>query len=246
MGTIGYGYGSEWHLTLWMARRRSAVTHHIEQRLGVSGLRWLDHEQYRHKGGHLALRERRGLDFLPPKDRARQEWERSWPQTGGVHNWDAVGHTTTGGVSTWVLVEAKAHVGELLSSCGAVADESRRRIADILIHARGRLGAPDSSDWMKDHYQYCNRLALLQFLRERDVDARLLFVYFTGDRADLGAPGRDCPPDEDRWRPALDTQKRNVGLPASASILSFVYELFLPAYRTPVLTDRAAFNQNRR
>jgi hypothetical protein len=243
MGTIGYGYGSEWHLTLWLARRRSALTHQIEQRLGLSGVQWLDYEEYRDRTGHQALRERRGLDFLPANEPARHEWEESWPQKGGVHSWDAVGHATAGTTTTWILVEAKAHVGELISSCGAVADQSRRRIAEILSHARGSLGAPDSSDWMKDHYQYCNRLALLQFLRERGVDARLVFVYFTGDRVELGAAGRDCPSDEDTWRPALDRQKRSVGLPTSALILSFVYELFLPVYRTPLLTDRNAVNQ---
>jgi hypothetical protein len=91
-----------------------------------------------------------------------------------------------------------------------------------------------------------NRLALLQFLRERNVDARLLFIYFTSDRADLGAPGRDGPRDEDEWRPALNIQKHHVGLSESAPALTFVSELFLPAYRVSILTDRVGINQNRR
>ena len=36
----------------------------------------------------------------------------------------------------------------------------------------------------------------------REVDAHLIFVYFTGDRADLGSP-RNCPANEQDWQDAL-------------------------------------------
>jgi len=234
MGTIGYGYGSEWHLTLYLARRREAFTRLVAERLGVAGISWLDHDELvDRRSGNPTLGEPRGLSFLPVEHPVRREWEQLWPQTGNVHNWDAVGRAV-GEPGAWVLLEAKAHVGELASSCGATSEASRQRISDILRRAREQLGVPELSDWMNGYYQYCNRLALLHFLRERGVDAHLIFAYFTGDRADLGSSGRLCPESEDSWRSALEVQKRHVGVPASSALLRFVHQVFLPAYLVPV------------
>lgn len=238
MGLIGYGYGSEWHLTQYLAHRRSAFTRQVEEKLALTAISWLDSEERRDSGsGRVALREARGLEFLPREDTVRREWERRWPQTGNVHNWDAVGRTGNGDTGTWVLVEAKAHIGELTSSCSATSEDSRRRITEVLNQTRSHLGATGSSDWLTGYYQYCNRIALLHYLRERAVDAHLLFVYFTGDRLDLGSRGRDCPASEDAWQPGLDSQKRHAGIDASAPLLQFVHELFLPAYWASVWSD---------
>ena len=247
MGIIGCGYGSEWHLMLYLARRRAALTRLVEGRLGLSGLSWLDHQELRdRKSGALKIGEPRGLEFLAPDDPVREEWERLWPQSGNVHNWDAVGRAMSNDTGAWVLLEAKAHIGELNSTCAAISDESHKRIRGILEHTQQDLGIIGAPDWLSGYYQYCNRLALLQFLRERSVDARLLFVYFTGDRADLGSPGRICPRSETEWRSSIDQQKQHVGVSASAPLLRFVHELFLPVYRVPIRSaDRGRDAQER-
>lgn len=99
-----------------------------------------------------------------------------WPSNGP--QWDALGRSSDGRI---LIVEAKAHVGELASTCGAVSISSRERIGRALSSARVALGAKEGSDWMAPYYQYANRLAHLQFLRSHGVDATLVFVYFTDD-----------------------------------------------------------------
>jgi len=247
MAPIGYGYGSEWHLLHYLGRRRAALSRLVERVTGTSHLEWLDYQEHAGPGtGVLKVREPKGLEFLSPLDPVRQEWEALWPQTGNVHNWDAVARAGEGAQTTWALVEAKAHTGELSSSCTAKDDEpkghdltrkresGRKRIRAVLDSTRRDLGVSTPGKWERDYYQYANRLALLHFLDRREVNAHLVFLYFTGDRTDLGAPGRDCPRDESAWTQALTAQDRHVGLPAEAAIRRRVHRLFLPVYRVQI------------
>ena len=60
--------------------------------IGCEGTAWLDRDESLDEKAHrLNLRKTKGLGFLEPGDPVRAEWERSWPQSGNVHNWDAVG-----------------------------------------------------------------------------------------------------------------------------------------------------------
>ena len=45
MATIGYGYGSEWHLLQYLGRRRDAFTRTIEDLTRVSSIHWQDHTE---------------------------------------------------------------------------------------------------------------------------------------------------------------------------------------------------------
>ena len=85
--------------------------------------------------------------------------------------------------STWVLIEAKANEPEFTgSSCGArIGTESRKQIERALGKTKSRLGVHGDFSWLGSYYLYSYRLAALWFLRERNVDARLLFIYFCGD-----------------------------------------------------------------
>src|SRR5688572_13190194 len=124
MANIGYGYGSEWHLLQYLGRRRAAFTRAVETITGCADLEWRDHEEWVDPQGALKVRELRGLEFLAPTDPVRREWERQWPQAGNVHNWDAVGRGAANEKGSWILLEAKAHTGELTSSCSAKAADS--------------------------------------------------------------------------------------------------------------------------
>jgi hypothetical protein len=98
-----------------------------------------------------------------------------WPDCGP--RWDALGKASGGGA---VLVEAKAHFGELDSTCGA-GDTSLPLITKSLAGTKEWLGVSDAADWHNGYYQYANRLAHLRFLQQLGVDASLVFVYFCGD-----------------------------------------------------------------
>jgi hypothetical protein len=235
MATIGYGYGSEWHLLQHLGRRRAAFTRRIQAASGCADVRWLDHEeQAQPSTGSPTLRELRGLEFLTVEDPVRNEWERFWPKGGGLHTWDAVGQATFGGSPSWILLEAKANLAELRSSCTAVDEGSVQRIRDILAKTQSKLSTITHADWTRDYYQYCNRLALLHFLWTRNIDAHLVFVYFTGDRMDIGRAGRECPADQHGWRDALDRQERHVGLPPTSPIRQRLHHVFVEAYRANI------------
>ncbi len=233
MATIGYGYGSEWHLLQYLGRRREVFTRRIEALTEVSPIHWQDHRETDTSNGAPKVRELVGLEFMDPHDPARQEWQRRWPQRRAVHNWDAVGQGLTHDRPTWILVEAKANTNELTSSCRAKNPESLQKIRKVLNDARRDLRVTVETDWTQDYYQYCNRIALLHFLDKHEVDAHLIFVYFTGDRADLGS-SRNCPANEQNWRDALDAQDYHVGVPADSPIHARVHRVFLPAYHAEI------------
>ena len=231
--TIGYGYGSEWHLLQYLGRRRDAFTRKIEGMTGVSSIRWLDHTESDASTDAPKVQELVGLEFLDPQHPARHEWERRWPSRGAVHNWDAVGQGLSHDHQTWILIEAKAHTGELKSSCGA-KPESLRKIHKVLDGTQNDLQVTVETDWTQLYYQYCNRIALLQFLVKRGVNAHLTYVYFMGDRSDLGSDGRDCPANRQHWQEALAAQDRHVGIPADSPIRARIHRIFLPAYHAEI------------
>jgi hypothetical protein len=106
-----------------------------------------------------------------------------WPHGGPV--WDGLARTVGGEP---VLVEAKAHVPEMFSSCGAKALGSVAKIRAALDETRGHLGADTRHDWMTGFYQYANRLAHAHLLNElNDVTSHLVFINFYGD-ADVHGP----------------------------------------------------------
>lgn len=223
--SIGYGYGSEWHLLRWMGRHRQEFDRLVLAAIGngAAALDWLDSAWNR--GAVWPDAEIKGLDFLPVAHPARIDWEQKWPQTGNVPNWDAVGRLLLGDGSTeWVLVEAKAHVGELKSSCGAKANGGRPLIKRFLDDAKQALGVPVSHDWLTDHYQYANRVANLHFLQANGVSARLLMICFTGDRR----PGWSCPVNQQAWQPALQKAKAHLGLSSGHGLANRIHELYLP------------------
>lgn len=149
-----------------------------------------------------------GRDDLAPK--LREFWPRGGPQ------WDALARGRDGD-RTVVLVEAKAHAGELTSDCAAESAESRARITVALDRTRTALGAMPDADWLNGYYQYANRLAHLHFLRgECGVPAYLLCVYFVGDAQMRG------PETEAGWREPLAVVYRHLGLAPDAVIRGLV------------------------
>ncbi|MDP2956425.1 MAG: hypothetical protein Q8N53_08380 [Longimicrobiales bacterium] len=125
-----------------------------------------------------------------------------WPKRGP--QWDALGKSSNGQV---VLVEAKAHVAEIISPPSAAAETSFKRIKTSLAEVAKSLGTESSCDWTGTFYQYSNRLAHLYLLRElNNVPAWLVFVCFTNDRIMKG------PATAGEWRAATEVLKGALGL----------------------------------
>lgn len=234
MAGIGNGYGSECHLLRYMGRHRHELDRLVLKAIGGDSIDWLDFgfdnrpKDERSAWPDVELKE---LRFLPPGHPVRVEWERTWPRSGNVINWDAVGLVRVGELFEWVLVEAKAHLQELHSDCSAKKAGGLDDIVEVLDQTKRDLGVPADRDWLKGYYQYCNRVAILHFLGARSVPSRLVFVYFCGDR---GGSGRDCPEDEAGWSKALEAQDKHVGLPKGHGLSARLHKLFLPvAGRAP-------------
>jgi hypothetical protein len=224
MGKRGSGYGSEDHLQRMLADDPAALSAAILHVIGAAGeLTWLPGPARRGGSGRT---EWQGVNFLggePDFDRIYRAWRAFWPSRN--HHWDAVGKLAHGGTVEWLLVEAKGHLHELKSSCAAYNPRSVSMIQAALAETKQALGVPAERDWLKGYYQYCNRLAALHFLTRQGIPARLVLVYFVGDRS---GPGRRCPQSAAEWREAMDERARHVGLPPGHSLAGHVHTVFVP------------------
>lgn len=104
-----------------------------------------------------------------------------WPSLGP--QWDALGRA---GDSAYFLVEAKAHVTELVSFSQAKSPESIALIDKSLNETRSYLSLNSEIDLTEGFYQYVNRLAHLYLLRIlNNIPAYLVFVYFLNDNTHI-------------------------------------------------------------
>ncbi len=225
MGKIGYGYGSEWHLLRYLGYHRHTLNNEILKSIGGQSITWLDFE-FTTKNKPLARdREWRGLEFIDAPV-VQQLWRGYWPQTGSPPNWDAVGKLTFDKETAWLLVEAKAHGGELISKCGA-GQKSRIIIENAFEQTRAFYDITTPiENWFEPYYQYCNRLAVLHFLRnvcQPSIPTYLVFIYFCGDTN----PNGQCPQTVADWQPILDDMYHKIGLGKDNKIREYIHNIFL-------------------
>jgi hypothetical protein len=125
-----------------------------------------------------------------------------WPNQGP--QWDALGRTGTGKI---LLVEAKAHVEELVSPPTRATGESLRRIRSSLTEAKEYVNSKSNGDWSSYFYQYTNRIAHLYVLRVlNEIPAYLVFIYFLNDEIMQG-PGREA-----EWKAAIKLMHKYLGI----------------------------------
>ena len=141
------------------------------------------------------------LDLLEIK-LTKKELKDFWPSQGP--QWDALATFGDDGV---ILVEAKAHINEMLSPGSQASAESLEKINKALNRTKRFYKAKPGCDWSKRFYQYANRLAHLYFLRELNgIDAYLVFVNFLND------PDLDGPKTEREWCAAIKVMHEALGV----------------------------------
>jgi hypothetical protein len=114
---------------------------------------------------------------------SKNSLETFWPKKGPV--WDGLGHTSRGDI---ILLEAKAHIAEMVSPPTAAGEVSLPKIRKSLDDTKKFLGSTSLHDWASTFYQYTNRLAHLYLLRELNgLPAYLVFLYFV-NAADVTGP----------------------------------------------------------
>jgi len=124
-----------------------------------------------------------------------------WPRGGLV--WDGLGRTSRGDV---ILVEAKARISELASSCKASL-QSLALVKQSLAETAGFFSADSTADWSQCYYQYANRLAHLYLLRQLNgIPAWLVFIYFVNDFEMIG------PESVGEWLSAIEAVHTHLGV----------------------------------
>jgi len=138
---------------------------------------------------------------IRPEERSLETF---WPKGGPV--WDGLARTSRG---DFVLVEAKSHISELNSECGATSQESLTRITQSMAEAAAFYGAKSSESWTRTFYQYANRLTHLYFLRElNQLPAWLVMVCFIND------PDMHGPKSAFEWEKAIAQVHDHLGVDA--------------------------------
>lgn len=171
--------------------------------------------------GFAEYSDRDFLDLLELK-LLNRSLEDFWPKRGP--QWDALGRSSNGQI---VLVEAKAHIGEIVSPPSAAGEASLQRIRSSLEEVAAAMGAESTCDWTGTFYQYANRLAHLYLLRElNEIPAWLVLVCFTNDR-EMGGPATS-----DEWDAAMQVLKGALGL-RKHRLSRYVLEVFLDASEVP-------------
>jgi len=217
---IGAGYGSELHLMRYMARYRQELDKAILDKTGGDSITWHD---FKHGNNydcsnpqevHLPDNELTGINFLTETDYSKvvDAWKQFWPQGGTSMNWDAAGYTTVNNRNQYILVEAKAHTEEIKSDCGADPGKSMKHIDKAFTYTKDWLGITSTNDWKKTYYQMANRLAMIHFLAYHDIPAKLVNIYFCGDKNPSPYNGATCPSDANGWKNALNDQYEYLGL----------------------------------
>jgi hypothetical protein len=232
MGRISDGFGSEFHLLRYLGYHRRELNRAVEVETGGRVLEWLDFAFGAERTFPHLDEEWKGVDFVDRESPVESAWRSFWPQTGNVPNWDAVGLLQSGADVEFLLVEAKAHVEEIRSSCSAKEEGGLRTIREALdatIKAHGFT--VDVENWLRPYYQYANRLAHLHFLRQNNIAARLIFTYFCGDnwRGKTMHDGKppNCPKDKQQWQPHLQEMHGHLGLTGQSKLEERVHKLFL-------------------
>ena len=218
----------------------------IEQRRGNKGsLKWIQHINNEKAGvlnsrinSHLGNDNIKLIEWVSPlknddyaeyRDQAfldrldikltHKKLSSFWPARGP--QWDALGKI---GDDAFFLLEAKAHVAELISSSAAKSSKSCSLIKRSLAETKKHLDLKTNLDLTKGFYQYSNRLAHLYLLRELNkVPAYLVFVYFTNDHTHI-------PTSKNEWSGALqlvhsllETEKHQ--------LQKYLIEIFVDVYK---------------
>ncbi len=142
--------------------------------------------------------------------------EEFWPKRGP--QWDALGLDN----KTVFLVEAKAHVPEIVSPPTGAGPESKSRFIDSFAEVKEYLNVNNNIDWTGTFYQYTNRIAHLYYLRVLNgIDAYLVNLYFLNDKS------VDGPSTKEEWQGAITVIKQYLGIPKNHKLDKYMLDAFV-------------------
>lgn len=218
--------GSQYQLQQYINSHESELNGPISNKLGIP-IQSIEWKSPLASDSYKEFQDRQFLDALGIAEKLWPELRKFWPKGGPI--WDALAiYNGKNGSSGVILVEAKSHLGEMVSTCQAKAESSISLIQESMNRTKEWLEVTTVSDWMTPYYQYSNRLAHLYFLREKgDVQAWLVNVYFLDDPTH--DPGMRT--DMQKWSNHLAKVSDQMGLDEIAENFKFVKEVFLPSLK---------------
>lgn len=231
MGDIGNGYGSKWHLLNFLKsdNRRELLNAIIKNQTGLKG-----EFQWKFPDPETLSTEYRGVDFLIDDfkkeefDEIKRKWDKFWVKGRNPQNWDGV--IKIGEGEKYILVEAKAHLGEIKSSCTAEEQGKggKKQIQEALSKTKKHFGVKTENDWQVDYYQLANRLAFIYFLKDEfDIEADLLYFYFlNGYETTEDNRNYKSVPLANKWDKAIHKEYEYLGLYGTRA-LERVHKVFI-------------------
>lgn len=185
MAQIGYGYGSEWQLLRFLGHHRESLNKAISKQTGIEGdFHWLDFGFGDRSKSISGDKEIKGISFLKELEfidnALYQEIETEYKSynIGKINTWQSWDAILVVNKAIY-LIEAKAHTAELSSG----EDNGGKSSAKILQYMKEQLPEfPVSEEWMKEYYQFANRLAttalLNKHLNKAGIIVKTMGIYF--------------------------------------------------------------------
>lgn len=139
-----------------------------------------------------------------------------WPKGGPV--WDALGKTD----GMPLLVEAKAHIAEAISTPSRASTESLKTIQSSLNAVKAYLKVNPEIPWHLSFYQYTNRIAHLYYLRVLNkIPAHMLFVNYIND-TDMNGPR-----DKETWDACYQILEAALGLKPKHALFRYIHHVVI-------------------
>lgn len=176
MAQIGYGYGSEFQLLRFLGHHRNVLEEKLREVIGDSNgdFYWFDFDFADRDKIISGDSEMCGLSFL----------EKKVPNISVVCNevkkypwsfdrwqyWDAVFMLD----NVLYFVEAKAHKDELESGN---KEHGGTHSKEILNFMKEQFKCAND-EWLKDYYQFANRLSTISLLNSKGITCKLVNIYF--------------------------------------------------------------------
>lgn len=206
--------GSQKWLQMIINEKSEFLNTEIRRKFGLpkdEGIQWLSPLK---RDNYAEYRDQEFIDLLGVK-LTRIPLANFWPRGGP--QWDALGKGSSG---ILFLVEAKSHIHELISTMQAKGERSREKIQKSLEETKRFLNSNAKTDWASPFYQYTNRLAHLYLLRQNQLPAYLVFVYFTNDLEMNG------PTTVDEWKGAIKLLYSYLGI-GRHKLQNFITDVFI-------------------
>lgn len=227
-------YGSDWHMLRCLGWHRKRFTDHVSRSIGVSSINWLDFPLDGQGAYPPGKPIRQGpwekINFASKE--LQEKYNEFWPGPSWHQILDAVGYGNGASGEELVIVDAYAHPREISFAGSSVREDSEKgkKVREAFQETLRACGFDEAEatiqaeKWLSGCDVYAHRLAMLHFFLKQNIPARLVFLYFCGDRQ----PNRkNCPQSAAEWGDTIVRVKQYLGLKGTSVLESRVHDVFV-------------------